>query len=312
MTTKGSAGAGFITIGDGVYLSVHQRASVSAPNGITNTTIVPAISPDVIIIFGWMGAQLRHLYNYTREYAKLFPSATRILVRCHPSFFWSSQKSKHTRLFPVVEALEALGCIQYNTLTKETAPLQYDQPRILTHVFSNGGSLQLVTLNQVLSKRVPQVNAISFTSVIIFDSCPAVGTFRTLGLAFTLSIRSRLLRISALTFVYTLYILTRLRYLLFGTKILMEQLRESLFNPQILPWTNSRTPRLYLYSRKDELVPWQQVQNHSEVSRSKGLNVRTELFENSAHVAHMRAEPDRYWSSVMKIWNDACVPVESE
>ncbi|KAF8553926.1 hypothetical protein OG21DRAFT_1175910 [Imleria badia] len=61
---------------------------------------------------------------------------------------------------------------------------------------------------------------------------------------------------------------------------------------------NSQTPRLYIFSKKDEVVPWQAVQQHVETAKKSGLNVRCEVYEESAHVAHVRHDPKRYWASI--------------
>lgn len=54
-------------------------------------------------------------------------------------------------------------------------------------------------------------------------------------------------------------------------------------------------PRCYIYSDGDELVDWRHVEAHAEEAGRMGLVVRREKFEGSSHVAHMRADPDRYW-----------------
>ena len=68
------------------------------------------------------------------------------------------------------------------------------------------------------------------------------------------------------------------------------------------------TPRLYLYSQADEMVPWTEVEEHAEEARKAGLDVRMERFEGSPHVAHARTDPERYWGAVKKVWEDATSP----
>jgi Eukaryotic protein of unknown function (DUF829) len=52
-------------------------------------------------------------------------------------------------------------------------------------------------------------------------------------------------------------------------------------------------------------VPWQQVKAHAEASRDLGINVRTEVFEASPHVAHARTDPAKYWAAVGEVWEAA-------
>ena len=84
-----------------------------------------------------------------------------------------------------------------------------------------------------------------------------------------------------------------------------ENLYMELRNPHILPWMGLQTPRLYLFSRRDRFVPWQDVTRHAETAKQHGMDVYCELFEESEHVAHIRVEPERYWSSIQEVWRAA-------
>jgi hypothetical protein len=82
-------------------------------------------------------------------------------------------------------------------------------------------------------------------------------------------------------------------------------IRDGLNNPKIFPWMDSGTPRLYLYSDADQYSRVEDVKEHIEAAKKKGLNVREEYFRGSQHVQHSKAEPDRYWKAVRSIWGDA-------
>jgi hypothetical protein len=56
--------------------------------------------------------------------------------------------------------------------------------------------------------------------------------------------------------------------------------------------------RCYIYSDTDDLVDLRDVESHAANTEAEGWTVRRELFKNSPHVGHMRAEPDRYWGIV--------------
>ena len=83
------------------------------------------------------------------------------------------------------------------------------------------------------------------------------------------------------------------------------KMRTTLNKYLLLPWFSKHTPRLYLYSQADEMVPWTEVEEHAEEARKAGLDVRMERFEGSPHVAHARSDPERYWGAVKKVWEDA-------
>lgn len=59
--------------------------------------------------------------------------------------------------------------------------------------------------------------------------------------------------------------------------------------------------RCYIYSDKDELVGWRDVEEHSGEAEQRGWIVTREKFVGAPHVGHMRVDPDRYWSIIMRI-----------
>jgi len=144
------------------------------------------------------------------------------------------------------------------------------------------------------------------TSALIFDSCPGVGNLKTIKLAFSAVVKNPFVRFIALTFLYTMYFIRLGLSLLFGKRVMiMENLQNDMWNPRILPWMGLHTPRLYLFSRKDKLIPWRDVTHHAGIAKERGMDVYCELFEESEHVAHIRVEPERYWTSVQKVWEVA-------
>jgi pimeloyl-ACP methyl ester carboxylesterase len=69
-------------------------------------------------------------------------------------------------------------------------------------------------------------------------------------------------------------------------------------NDGLLLETN--VPRLYLYSRLDELVPLEEVASHVKDAKERGyLDVQECLFEDTRHCAHLKGDPEKYWSSVL-------------
>ena len=65
------------------------------------------------------------------------------------------------------------------------------------------------------------------------------------------------------------------------------------------------TRRLYLYSKEDELISWEDVQGFSDQSESLGWQVEREMFVGSGHVGHMRMHPEQYWAAVKGAWERA-------
>ncbi|KAG8212944.1 hypothetical protein J3R82DRAFT_11305 [Butyriboletus roseoflavus] len=289
--------AGFVTIGPGVYIGL---APMSA------TALQPNDSaPNVILIFGWMGASTRHLQHYSRKYGELYPQATQIIVKCGPSFFWTSEGGKRNRLLPVVEALETLGCLP--SINNSTQVPSRVRPRVLVHSFSNGGGYQLTSLGRLLSAKYPSIpSSEHVVSALILDSSPCIGTFRAVGLAFSIAIRNPLARYVILFIIHVVRALRLSMDSVLGKETMETRYLKALLQPRLLPWVNVQTPRLYVFSKKDELVPWQEVQKHADAAKKSGLNAHCEVYEESAHVAHMRHDPKRYWASILDLWQIAC------
>ena len=165
----------------------------------------------------------------------------------------------------------------------------------------------MTSLGRLLSSKYPSIPPSEhLVSALILDSSPAIGNFRSIGMAFSIAIRNPLVRYIALALIYLSHGLRLSLQVVFGVETMGTRYLKALLNPRLLPWMNSQTPRLYVFSKKDELVPWQAVQQHAEAAKTSGLNVRYERYEESAHVAHMRLDPKRYWTSIQDLWGIAC------
>ncbi|KAG2069679.1 hypothetical protein BDR04DRAFT_1143216 [Suillus decipiens] len=276
---------GFRTVGTGIHLrDIHEQCQGTK-------------APNVVLIFGWLGAHPRQLRNYTSAYAKLYPKASQIVIQCNPDLFWTTSSARSRRLKPVIDALEALHCLPSSSPAQRPA-------RILTHVFSNGGSLQMTLLGRMLRRKYGSTPVLgSSASALILDSCPARGDLKSIKLAVRTVIRNLIGRCIVLAIVHMTHSVRFGLSLLFGKQMIMlENLQIEMWNPRILSWMGLHTPRLYLFSRKDKLISWREVAQHAETAKESGMDVRCELFEESAHVAHARVEPERYWSSIQEVW----------
>jgi hypothetical protein len=162
-------------------------------------------------------------------------------------------------------------------------------------------------LRRILSQRPRLTETSRVTSAIIFDSSPGRGGLKSAYRAFTAAIPNPVVGLFIGIFLSLLFGYELVLSLLFGKKSFFDALNNALLDPHLLPWTDERTPRLYVFSKNDEMVSWLDVKAHAEKARSLGMKVRTELFETSKHVAHARVDPSRYWGCVNEIWEDATV-----
>ncbi|CAE6413969.1 unnamed protein product [Rhizoctonia solani] len=256
--------------------------------------------PTVILIFGWMGAQLGHLYKYTEQYNILYPSATQILVRSHASYFWGNEAARRAAVFPVIKLLRDAG-IHENTTAESSG--------LLVHAFSNGGALNETTLARTIAETTQATNTPAIPAqALIYDSLPGVLSLRATVLAFTAAIRSPVFRAIAKVLLGAFYILgTAWGYLkntILGPKEnLITKLHRELNEPKLLP---QHIPRTYMYSDVDELIPAESVERHAKrakdlIGRDTGI-VKLAKFQGSPHVAHARRDPKRYWDTVVLTW----------
>ncbi|KAF8621989.1 hypothetical protein AX15_007343 [Amanita polypyramis BW_CC] len=264
-------------------------------------------SPTVVILFGWMGAKLSHLLKYSQGYDQLYPTATQVLIRCEAITFWKPEWMNRASLRPAVEALEALGCITplhpqaaASGVTNNSTTTKH---RILVHTFSNGGCVQFTTLSKQLYQHY-STNASA--SALILDSCPGTGSLSVTIRAFHSTVPFAPLRIMLTLYLYVFYSYIGIRSRLTEIPTFWETLRTQLNQSHILPWMQESSPRLYIYSNKDDMISWQDVESHAKDAEKWCKDVRKEKFEDSMHVAHMRQDPERYWKAVQDVWNAAC------
>ncbi|XP_006458975.1 hypothetical protein AGABI2DRAFT_191067 [Agaricus bisporus var. bisporus H97] len=293
-----------VKVGEGIHL---YRPTEPGP--------IKSSHPTVVLIFGWMAARFSHLQKYTSIYRERYPNTTLVLTQCEPSFFWSSQRAQHKALAPLVDVLEALGLIhplQEASKPRKT-PLDSIVPlpthRILLHVFSNGGCCQLMILGSIISnRRAASLTTATHTpaSALILDSCPGDGGFSSAERAFTISVTNPLLRMLVKLGVIILFSLRLVMEHVFRQQSAIPFMRSQLNDPDMVPWLNKNSPRLYIYSEGDEMVPVHAVEQHMKDAVEKGFNVQPVKFgKESKHVAHARSDPSRYWGATEQMWKEA-------
>jgi hypothetical protein len=65
---------------------------------------------------------------------------------------------------------------------------------------------------------------------------------------------------------------------------------------------NRRAPRVYLYSKADEMVGHDEVEEHADQAEAQGWKVTRVRFERSPHAGHIREDEGRYWRAVQDAW----------
>ncbi|GAA6056047.1 hypothetical protein JCM3770_006998 [Rhodotorula araucariae] len=273
-----------------VYLA---EPATAALNGSAAAGVVKA--PELVLISSWMGAQLKHVEKYVETYRELYPTSAILLLRSSEADFFRSST--------LVRALSpAVDVVRARTSGYTAGP----SSGLLVHAFSNGGCLTLKTLNELLradgktGDAQPLVAKELPARAVILDSCPGLQNFTGTIAAFTAGVKSPFVKLPLVA------VLT----IVFGALRLWDIIRRQ---PPILSrlsaYLNSRAfppvPRLYLYSDIDKLVPCADVERHAAAARTAGVEVRTERFDGTPHVAHARVEPKRYWGAIQELWEQS-------
>ncbi|TFK22764.1 hypothetical protein FA15DRAFT_671200 [Coprinopsis marcescibilis] len=305
---------GSVVDSENPLVSIGKGIHILKPADTTKRDIPEESQPNVILIFGWMMARLPHILKYVKTYNEIYPAATIVVIQSDSRAFWQSKNTRKANLAPAVEALEALGCLPppaRKTIANGSSiePLYVKPaPRILVHAFSNGGCFELTTLSNILAERYPQSSYPTTNlppTALVLDSCPGNGGLAESKLAFTEAIRNPII---AWLFRVMLTI-THYTYLIFNyffkTKHIFIVMQGVLNRPTLLPWLSKATPRLYVYSKGDRMIPHTEVEAHATRAREAGFETRMELFESSSHVAHARTDPTRYWGAVKALWATA-------
>ncbi|KAI0032538.1 hypothetical protein K488DRAFT_49709, partial [Vararia minispora EC-137] len=263
----------------------------------------------LILLFGWMEAKMTHLQKYSQVYSEKYPHTLQLILRCPPSFFFTSTRAQSAILEPAVRLLEDEGYVSPTDMALVPSHQIAPRPRILVHVFSNGGAYVLTSLSAILATRslpagMPSANEIP--TALILDSTPGKTSIQGAVRAFTAQMRYPLLRWLVATSVWVFGCALFIYHdVLNQSESTLSRTRRILNSPNLLPWTSRHTPRLYIYSLVDELVPSADIDEHIADAIRLGCRVNTEVFESSAHVSHMRKDPARYWGAVQKTWDIA-------
>ncbi len=237
-----------------------------------------------------MNASPTHIDFYTTKYNTLFPSARLILIRGTISHMvYLSDQTQKVGLEPVITALRA----------EPTSP-------IFLHLFSNSGAQSASTLlrawkeNCLGSGGDPKITMLPAKG-IIFDSTPSFGTYGSGydGISYQIPRTPIIVRLAGLAFVHILVLLSWVVETVSGNPNVLSRSNMDLNDGALVP---QDAPRVYMYSKADQLVKWQDVEAHAMKAREKGWKVRREVFKGTGHCKHGKGEgEERYWGAVAEV-----------
>lgn len=246
-------------------------------------------TPILILPFSWTGASPGPFSKYTAECISMFPNAPIILITTTLSdLIFRSSQHKQSILFPAIDYITS----------------RHLDSAIHIQCFSEGGSHKAIefakTYLSASGSRQP------LTSLCL-DSTPGSHQYHRLSHAFALSLHptasiqlppsNYLLRTFGLLFAYLLLSLFWCFYILYGPKKnIMTRIRRGLEDQRL--WDTWHVSRCYLYSEKDRLIKWQDVERHAAKAGKRGVRVLKVRFRGSEHCCHVKEDRERYWRGI--------------
>lgn len=286
----------FTRIGNGeVYVSYPQQKDVVKAGRV----------PRVVLLCGWMNAQLPHLHRFTEMYHQIYPSATQILVRAVLKTMFVELPANKAFVQPVVKLLH------------EADINAYDPPEssgLLVHALSNGGGLTLTYLAHALAdtRPTPSPNASALPAqAIIYDSVPSTANFKTF-FSFCLAVVPPSLRTVVKPLLVPAYVGTTVyKHTIDRRPDMLEVLRQGISDNRLIP---QGVPQVFIYGDKDALTPPDSVESYITESKQRldreGLDgsrlITAEKYIGSSHVSHAKNDLKRYWEAVMRAWEASC------
>ncbi|KAF2821359.1 hypothetical protein CC86DRAFT_103083 [Ophiobolus disseminans] len=241
----------------------------------------PSQTP-LVLMFAWNAAAAKHIAKYTISYQKLFPTSRLILIR---SFTRDMVRRRS----------------EYAGLQRPAMDLVHEHVEsggeVLVHSFSNGGGNQLNEFAKAWKERFGTKMPMR---IQVLDSSPTKGPWMKTHAAIAVSLpRTLFWRWFGGALVHLLLA----GYFIVNTAlgnanknlVLCGELNdENVFNMDV--------PRVYLYSRADEMVGFEEADEHAKTAESKGWDVTRVHFEKSAHCGHVREDEVKYWAAIMEAW----------
>ncbi|KAH7346206.1 hypothetical protein BKA65DRAFT_272860 [Rhexocercosporidium sp. MPI-PUGE-AT-0058] len=263
------------------FSKLSSAASLYTPPSLP-TSQTPSSDPTTIIICQWMGVspRSRALNAAYLKYHTLYPAARILTLRSLPEYFFTiSTASRLAGFKPVIS-------------TVDTDP----DPRVLVHLFSNGGALTFTDVCTVYRQSTGKILPVQ---ALVLDSAPGQPTLQESWTAMSIGLPKGLLWFPSAAVFAALLGIGQIGKSVFGIYGLVYK-TAGLLNDRTL--VDRKAKRLYVFSEKDRLVGYRDVEKHLEEFRQGGGDVLVLKETETPHVQHMILDGERYWENVQKLW----------
>ncbi|KAF2030800.1 hypothetical protein EK21DRAFT_64754 [Setomelanomma holmii] len=236
----------------------------------------------LIMIFAWNAAAAKHIAKYTISYRNLLPTSRILLIRC----FIRDMFRRTSEYGPL--SRPAMDLVNEHVATGG---------EMLVHSFSNGGGNQV---NEFAKAWKARYGTKMPMRIQILDSAPTKGPWMKSHAAIAASLpKSWFWRWFGGALVHLLLACTFVIWVAVRKENKMVILCRELNDATVF---DNAVPRVYLYSRADQMVGFEEADEHADIAASKGWHVTRVQFENSAHCGHVREDEAKYWDAIMKAW----------
>ncbi|XP_018608872.1 transmembrane protein 53 isoform X1 [Scleropages formosus] len=229
----------------------------------------------VVILLGWAGCKDRHLVKYSSIYNEQ-----------------GCITFRYTAPLRSVFISESLGYRELRTTANKLLELLYEYEvennPIFFHVFSNGGFMLYRYMVELLRSDA-QFRTLRVVGAVM-DSGPGNRNLKGALRAIVASLGPK----SNAALVYILLVLfacmvVLLRIILYPLTRYIHKNHYDAMREHPATW-----PQLYLYSRADNIIQHEDVEQMVKAVQEKGISVESFAFDTSAHVCLFRDFPEEY------------------
>ncbi|KAI2462974.1 DUF829-domain-containing protein [Annulohypoxylon bovei var. microspora] len=295
MAVKTSAAPGFTPISDRIFIRNEDSESSDTPEK-------PMIEqPTTIIVFGWGDGTPKNVAKYADGYHQLFPKARILMVISSTlAAIYESLEQRTRAMLPIVDAVFP-------------TPADFSEKKIILHAMSNTGGIYAAATLHAFKQRYGEDKALPH-HLCVSDSTPGSVVFSTEVGRWSRAVALGTAKWFPWPFVVTQKLWWTVMYAIHLLERAVGREASGVSSCRAFLDHGMATPRahrLYMYSKADDLIWWEDVEAQAAIAKSKGYTTIMEMFDNSPHVGHMRMHPDRYWRAIENNWKASVALEES-